>query len=500
MQQDIFSESSIKNASQITTFCSAVEIYRPKYAILENVVSMAYTRKGLEDQNVLSHLTSYLVSLGYQVSQFIMDSYNYGSAQHRSRVFVSITAPGLEPLKQPFHTHSRPWEEVVGKSLGKLPNGENFGQREWYCTPFRHVTADNIMGDLPDIGNGNVQTCLPHPDHRLSAPPNHCERSLLSCIPTDPPSCGYREAYRLGLIPQRLEKPGREHGKGYKRIDKEKLVPTITTTVNCRDAHNGACVHWSQPRPLTIQEARRTQGYPDEEVIIGNCAEQYRTVGNAVDRKVSFALGLSLRDSVIKNKRQELATRTEQEVFMDIEEDLDHLSDAESDAPETVDFIPQLDGGDEHQLNRRKPRTQHPRVDTGIVNPSNQPSTMGLESAQFVSARSQVSGLEAVTRRLKSVAIEPRRPSQSPATNSSSKRKHDSNAEDHHSQKLRKSGAHAEGSALGDISTPKKTKVDTSQSGNSGTAKRHTRHSDWEVGFVPQRWDKRPESLHKKPE
>ena len=248
---------------------------------------MAYTRKGLEDRNVLSQLISCLVSMGYQVSQFIMDSYNYGSAQHRSRVFVSISAPGLEPIKQPFHTHSRLWEEVTGKSLGKLPNGERFGQREWYSTPFKHISAGTIMANLPDKGNGNVQSCITHPDHRLSVPSNHLERSLLACIPSEPAGCGYREAHNRGLIPQHLQKPGREHGKSYKRLDKAKLVPTITTTVNCRDAHNGACVHWCQPRPIAILEARRTQGCPDEEPIIGNQVEQYRIVGNGVDRKVS---------------------------------------------------------------------------------------------------------------------------------------------------------------------------------------------------------------------
>jgi DNA (cytosine-5)-methyltransferase 1 len=118
---------------------------------------MAHTRTGLEDQNVLLQLIACLVSLGYQVSQFIMDSWNYGSGQHRSRVFVAIAAPGLVPIIQPFHTHSWPPAEVSGRSLGKLPNGEQFGQREHYPTPFPCVTAGAITSDLPDIGNGSYR-------------------------------------------------------------------------------------------------------------------------------------------------------------------------------------------------------------------------------------------------------------------------------------------------------------------------------------------------------
>jgi len=94
-------EASIQNASHISTFCSFVDLYRPEYAILENVVSMASTRTGFEDQNVLSQVVASLVSMGYQVNQFIIDAWNYGSAQQRSRVFLTIAAPGLEPMVQP---------------------------------------------------------------------------------------------------------------------------------------------------------------------------------------------------------------------------------------------------------------------------------------------------------------------------------------------------------------------------------------------------------------
>ncbi len=301
LQQDFFSEQSLRNASHITTFCSFVDLYRPLYGVLENVVNMASTRKGLEDQNVLSQLVACLVSMGYQVSQYIMDAWNYGSAQHRCRVFLTIAAPGLNPISQPRHTHSRPYEETAGRSLGTLPNGERFGDREHYPTPFPYVSAGEITADLPNIGNGQVQTCVAFPDHHLSQPYNFKERALLKYIPKYPPGSGYKEAQILDLIPPSLRKPKKEIGKAYCRIKEAGLVPTITAGLSIQDARNGAAVHWSADRSISILEARRTQGYPDHEPIIGTSIDQYRIIGNGVDRKVSFALGMSLRHAMRDN-------------------------------------------------------------------------------------------------------------------------------------------------------------------------------------------------------
>ena len=230
---------------------------------------MSSTRKGLEDQNVLSQLVACLVSMGYQVNQYIMDSWSYGSFQQRSRIILTIAAPGLEPILQRPHTHSRSYEDTAARSLGKLPNGERFGDREHYATPFSYVSAQEGTFDLPDIGNGNVQTCIRFPDHRLSRPTSRKHRALIECIPRQPPGSGYVEAIQLDLVPPLLRITKKETGKAYRRINANGLVPTITTNINMQDARNGASVHWSQHRPLSIQEAKRTKGTRTMSLLLG---------------------------------------------------------------------------------------------------------------------------------------------------------------------------------------------------------------------------------------
>jgi DNA (cytosine-5)-methyltransferase 1 len=324
------SPQSVKNASHVTTICSYVDLYRPEYALLENVVSMADTRKGLEDQNVLSQLVAFFVSLGYQVNQYIMDAWTYGSCQQRSIVILTIAAPGLNSIQQPLHTHSLPIDDTAGRSLGILPNGQRFGGREHYPTPFSHVFASTATSDLPNIGNGNVQTCISHPNHRVSAQPSRKDRALLELIPRSPPGFGYREAYKMGCIPAYLEKPGKEFGRAYQRIKGSHLVPTITTGLNIQDSRNGATIHWQQDRPITTLEARRTQGYLDHEPIIGSLSAQYRIVGNGVDRQVAFALGQAIRQAVIANRQHEAGPEARAPTLVDVEDDEDHFSDSAS--------------------------------------------------------------------------------------------------------------------------------------------------------------------------
>ncbi|KAI4115505.1 MAG: hypothetical protein LQ341_007729, partial [Variospora aurantia] len=53
---------------------------------------------------------------------------------------------------------------------------------------------------------------------------------------------------------------------------------------------------------LTVMEARRAQGFPDGEVIIGAPAQQWKIIGNSVTRQVAIALGLKLREAWLGNR------------------------------------------------------------------------------------------------------------------------------------------------------------------------------------------------------
>ncbi|KAF2787362.1 S-adenosyl-L-methionine-dependent methyltransferase [Melanomma pulvis-pyrius CBS 109.77] len=296
LQLDPFGERSCRNASHITTICSYTDIFRPQYAIFENVVNMSATRKGYESQNVLSHVVACFVAMGYQTQFAIVDAWNYSSAQSRERLCISIAAPSVEPISHPWHTHRHP-ETVRGRRLGKQLDGASFGDREKHDTAFHFATAGEATSDLPNIGTGSIQACISFPDHRLAAPMSLKDRLITKHVPTYPPGQGYAEALRLGLIPQAARKNMSEMGKSFRRAKKDGLFPTITTTISAQNSRQSGVLHWEQPRPISIQEARRAQGFLDHEVIIGTPSQQLKQIGNAVDRNVALALGLALRSA-----------------------------------------------------------------------------------------------------------------------------------------------------------------------------------------------------------
>jgi DNA (cytosine-5)-methyltransferase 1 len=53
---------------------------------------------------------------------------------------------------------------------------------------------------------------------------------------------------------------------------------------------------------MTVMEARRVQGIPDNEIVVGLPSAQWRQIGNGVDRKVAFAMGMQLAIAFRKNK------------------------------------------------------------------------------------------------------------------------------------------------------------------------------------------------------
>jgi DNA (cytosine-5)-methyltransferase 1 len=307
-------EKGLKNQSLVASVAAYVDFYRPKYGLLENVLNMARMDLG-RDQDVLSQLICSIVGMGYQLQLFMIDAWSCGSPQNRSRIFVSFAAPGLEVLEHPYLSHSHP-EDKRERGLGRLANGEPFGERMKGPTAFDFVTVGKATANLPDIGDGGTYQCIQFPDHVMSLGLSHNSRLQIEAIPTTPKGMNFAKAWNEGhgvmtkeqraLFPF-ITKSGtiresvRKTSKAWGRIDPNKLFDNVVITAHIADARMGRILHWAQHRVWTVMEARRAQSYPDEEVITGSTADRMKILGNSVSRAVSLALGLSLRDAWLKN-------------------------------------------------------------------------------------------------------------------------------------------------------------------------------------------------------
>ena len=300
-------DQGLFDASMVASVASFVDFYRPRYALMENVKGMA---SGQDTNNVLAQVICALLGMGYQVRTFGLDAWNFGSSQSRSRIFISVAAAGMEPMPEPPHTHSHP-ETVTSASLGKTPNGLHTGSRYTSLTPFSYISAAEAIKDLPET-DGRT-TCILYPDHRMSFALSTLHRVCIASIPRFPGGGSFISAFAKGYMPQAQvddfswENPIRasKGSTSWKRVRGSGLIPTVMTHPRPWDGKGSGCLHWDQHRVLTVMEVRRAQGFPDHEVLIGSPTEQWKIIGNSVDRSVALALGLSLRTAWLANAAKE---------------------------------------------------------------------------------------------------------------------------------------------------------------------------------------------------
>lgn len=343
------SSSGLKNQSLIADVASMIDFYRPKYALLENVLTMAQKGKG-RSHDSLSQLICCIVGMGYQLQVYVMDAWSFGSPQGRSRLFVSVAAPGFGLPPRPHSSHSHP-NGTCDRGLGTMANGKAFGERLFMDTPFNFVSPSEATEHLPDIGDGHTGHCSQYPDHRPSKHAGETMRLHMSMIPFNPPGMNFIKTWKnrhvTGMTQHDYEtfktvtKAGKQRhnamdfSRAYGRVVPTSLFSTIVTSCAPDNARSGRILHWSQPRLISIEEAKIAQGFVEEDALTGTRGEQFKIAGNSVARTVALAQGLSYREVWLKNGPEEddtdevpVAKQIQKQVFADlmISDDRDELT------------------------------------------------------------------------------------------------------------------------------------------------------------------------------
>lgn len=296
------SPDALAKNSMVTSVASFLDVYRPKYLLLENVPD-------LMSSILFKHLLSFMVRIGYQVRYKLIGAWNHGCAQSRTRAFLWAVKLGESLPEHSYASHSDHNKRQFSTFV--LPSGKRHASRELAgTTTFRQITIEDAIGDLPNIADGSVEDCILWPDHREATKQYSRNREMMSRIPYFPPEQGYLDLLKKGGVPDHLRL--RSGGKlvevqgaklrWFRRIRKDGLLPTIVTSIN-PVSHHPQWVHYDQPRMVTTREAMRGQGFLDSDVLVGRRAVQMLVCGNSVARPVAFALGLRLRDAVEKAER-----------------------------------------------------------------------------------------------------------------------------------------------------------------------------------------------------
>lgn len=248
-------------------FIEVIENINPKFAVIENVrglLSAAYDidLKPEEEEFLpfelkelkgatMFYVYNRLRAAGYQLSFNLYNSANYGTPQVRERVIIICSrvnerVPYLKP------THSQ--------------NGD-FGLPEW-------KTLKHAISNL----NGKNTEFIKFPEKRLK----------------------YYRMLRAGQnwrnLTEEMQKEalGKSYHLGggktgfFRRLDWDKPSPTLVTHPAMPATDLG---HPEEDRPLSVQEYKRIQEFPDNWEIKGSLVNKYKQIGNAVPVSVGEAIG-----------------------------------------------------------------------------------------------------------------------------------------------------------------------------------------------------------------
>ena len=248
------------------TFLSIALEIRPKYFVIENVRGLLscpmkhrpHEMRGAEYPDLaldelpggaLNFVLSVIEKSGYSYSFNLYNAANFGTPQVRERVVIVCSRDGSKP---PFllPTHSED-----GKS----------GLKKWRT--FRQTTKG-----LTDCHHINF------PEKRLRYYRMLKEGENWRSLPEDLQREALGKSYFAG---------GGKTGF-LRRLAWDKPAPTLVThpAMPATDL-----AHPEEDRPLSIEEYKRLQEFPDDWILAGPLVEQYKQIGNAVPASLGVAIG-----------------------------------------------------------------------------------------------------------------------------------------------------------------------------------------------------------------
>lgn len=258
-----------KRGNVFLTFIDRILALRPRFAVIENVRGLlsapfeGETKEGFgyapktPDElkgRALQFIIKKLEEGGYTVSFNLYNAANYGAPQKRERVVIICSRDGIKaPYLMPTNSE----------------NG-NFGLPSWKT--FKQA-VDGLDERNPVF--------IPFPENRLKFYRMLKEGQYWKDLPPKE---------QIEAMGDKLKLGGGKTGF-LRRLAWNKPSPTLVTdpTMPATDL-----CHPIENRPLSVQEYKRIQEFPDNWQIFGAIKEQYRQIGNAVPLSLGYAIGKEL--------------------------------------------------------------------------------------------------------------------------------------------------------------------------------------------------------------
>jgi DNA (cytosine-5)-methyltransferase 1 len=233
-------------------FIKAVEIIKPQYFVLENVVNILSAENGFFKNEIIKKFSE----IGYDVEAKVLKSENFGVPQTRRRAFF---LGGKETLD--------------------------------FCLPFGNgiiTTVDEALSDLPSLRSGegyDDQAYTSSPKNWYQKLLRSKSRSVRNHFATSHSDIVLERLSLISIGGSKEDLPAHHrtksiHSGTWKRLNPNGFSPTITTRFDTPSSGQFTLPY--QDRCLTVREAARIQSFPDDFIFFGTKSEQMLQVGNAV--------------------------------------------------------------------------------------------------------------------------------------------------------------------------------------------------------------------------
>jgi len=266
------------NENRGVVFLKYLELIKelnPTYFVIENVRGLLSVPlkhvphdkrngklKTIEEKGgTLNYILNYLSDIGYKTSFNLYNSANFGTPQIRERVIIIGNKKEKLPYLSPTHSE----------------HGE-YGLKPWN-------TFKSAIKGLHNIKHDHVN----FPESRLKY-----YRKL-------------KEGQNWKNLPVKLQKEalGNSYYSGggktgfLRRLGWNKPSPTLVTDPMMPATD---LAHPVEDRPLSIQEYKRIQEFPDDWKLSGSIRNQYKQIGNAVPVSLGKAIGKLIVNHMLKKK------------------------------------------------------------------------------------------------------------------------------------------------------------------------------------------------------
>jgi DNA (cytosine-5)-methyltransferase 1 len=216
-----------------------LEKLKPKMFLFENVRGLLTHDNGRTYETI----KNIFHSKGYEIQQEVLNAWDYGVAQKRERLITIGVRRDLASSTHFKFPKPHDYKPVLRDILLNVPESDGARYSDEKRKIFKLVPPGGYWRDIPPrIAKAYMK------------------------------SCWNMEGGRTGIL---------------RRLSLDE--PSLAVLTSPSQKQTDRC-HPTEPRPFTVRENARCQGFPDDWKFCGSVSQQYKQVGNAVPVELAYSV------------------------------------------------------------------------------------------------------------------------------------------------------------------------------------------------------------------